>query len=75
MLIQGAEDDLIVPAFLQREQARALPSADVYMFHTGGHFFPVTRIEEFVGVLNRFADRLASPLPAGGERPSREATG
>jgi aminoacrylate hydrolase len=66
MLIQGAEDDLIVPAFLQREQARALPSADLYMFRTGGHFFPVTRVEEFVGVLTRFAASL-SPLPLAGE--------
>jgi aminoacrylate hydrolase len=63
MLIQGAEDDLIVPAFLQREQARALPSAEVYMFRTGGHFFPVTRVEEFVGVLERFAEGVSSPLP------------
>jgi aminoacrylate hydrolase len=66
MLIQGAEDDLIVPAFLQREQARALPSAELYMFRTGGHFFPVTRVEEFVGVLTRFAASL-SPLPLAGE--------
>jgi len=66
MLIQGAEDDLIVPAFLQREQARALPSAELYMFRTGGHFFPVTRVEEFVGVLTRFAASL-SLLPLAGE--------
>jgi aminoacrylate hydrolase len=61
ILVQGADDDLIVPAFLQREQARALPSAEVYMFRTGGHFFPVTRIEEFVGVLERFADGIPTP--------------
>jgi aminoacrylate hydrolase len=58
VLIQGAEDDLIVPAFLQREQARAFPGAKVHMFRTGGHFFPVTRIEEFVVVLERFAARV-----------------
>ncbi|MFL5168756.1 MAG: alpha/beta fold hydrolase, partial [Microvirga sp.] len=58
ILIQGAEDDLIVPAFLQREQARAFPGAKVHMFRTGGHFFPVTRVEEFVGVLARFAEGL-----------------
>lgn len=60
-LIQGAEDDLIVPAFLQREQARALPSAELYMFRTGGHFFPVTRADEFVAVVRRFADAVAAP--------------
>jgi aminoacrylate hydrolase len=59
VLIQGAEDDLIVPAFLQREQARALPAAEVYFFRTGGHFFPVTRVEEFVAVLEGFADRVS----------------
>jgi aminoacrylate hydrolase len=60
VLIQGAEDDLIVPAFLQREQARAFPSAEVHVFRTGGHFFPVTRIEEFVAVLTGFADRIGA---------------
>ena len=58
VLVQGAEDDLIVPAFLQREQARALPSAAVHFFRTGGHFFPVTRPEEFVAVLEGFAGRI-----------------
>jgi aminoacrylate hydrolase len=58
VLIQGAEDDLIVPAFLQREQARAFPGATVHFFRTGGHFFPVTRVEEFVEVLERFAARV-----------------
>ena len=60
VLVQGAEDDLIVPAFLQREQARALPQAEVHFFRTGGHFFPVTRVEEFVAVLERFVDRLGA---------------
>lgn len=46
-LIVGAEDDLIVPAFLQRELAAALPRAERYMFSSGGHFFPVTQAEEF----------------------------
>jgi aminoacrylate hydrolase len=58
ILIQGAEDDLIVPAFLQRELARALPRAETYFFATGGHFFPVTRIDEFAATLTRFADAL-----------------
>jgi aminoacrylate hydrolase len=57
-LIQGAADDLIVPAFLQRELARALPRAEAHFFATGGHFFPVTRIEEFAATLTRFADAL-----------------
>ncbi|HEX8166338.1 MAG TPA: alpha/beta hydrolase [Beijerinckiaceae bacterium] len=72
VLIQGAEDDLIVPAFLQREQARALPRAEVHMFRTGGHFFPVTRAEEFVAVLEGFARKIAL-LPAGGVEPAQPA--
>lgn len=55
-LIQGAEDDLIVPAFLQRELARVLTRADTHFFRTGGHFFPVTRAEEFVATLTRWTD-------------------
>src|SRR3954464_322109 len=39
ILIQGAEDDLIVPAFLQRELAGALPRAEFHFFATGGPFF------------------------------------
>jgi pimeloyl-ACP methyl ester carboxylesterase len=57
-LIQGAEDDLIVPAFLQRELARALPRAETYFFQNGGHFFPITRTDEFVATLTRWAAAL-----------------
>lgn len=56
-LILGAEDDLIVPAFLQRELARALPRAETHFFQRGGHFFPITRTEEFVGVMVGCAER------------------
>jgi aminoacrylate hydrolase len=56
-LIQGAEDDQIVPAFLQRELAGVLTRADVYFFKTGGHMFPVTRTEEFVTTLIAWADK------------------
>ena len=56
-LIQGAEDDLIVPAFLQRELARALPRAETYFFKNGGHFFPITRTQEFVDLLIRWVDK------------------
>ena len=39
-LIQGADDDLIVPAFLQRELARALPRAATHVFRERRPFFP-----------------------------------
>lgn len=51
VLIQGAEDDLIVPAFLQRELAELMPSAKLRILPSGGHFFPVTRATKFVEML------------------------
>lgn len=50
-LIQGAEDDLIVPAFLQRELAGLMRKAELHILPSGGHFFPVTRMPEFVDML------------------------
>ena len=69
MLIQGAEDDLIVPAFLQREQARAFPRAEVYLFRTGGHFFPVTRTRSSLRCWSGSPPASAEcpPSPAGRE--------
>jgi aminoacrylate hydrolase len=45
-MIQGAEDDLIVPAFLQRELSGLMPRAQLAMLPSGGHFFPVSRSQE-----------------------------
>src|SRR5215213_6064913 len=69
VLIQGAEDDLIVPAFLQREQARAFPGAKVHMFRTGGHFFPVTRTRSSLRCWSGSPPASAEcpPSPAGRE--------
>jgi len=69
VLIQGAEDDLIVPAFLQREQARAFPGATVHMFRTGGHFFPVTRTRSSLRCWSGSPPASAEcpPSPAGRE--------
>lgn len=50
-LIQGAEDDLIVPAFLQRELAGLMPGARLDMLACGGHFFPLTRSTQVVKAL------------------------
>lgn len=50
-LIQGAEDDLIVPAFLQRELAQLMPHAKLHLLASGGHFFPLTRTPAFVETL------------------------
>jgi aminoacrylate hydrolase len=58
MLIQGAEDDLIVPAFLQRELHGLLPQAELAMMTTGGHFFPTTRPSAFTDSILKFSKTI-----------------
>lgn len=55
ILVQGAEDDLIVPAFLQRELHTLLPKAELAMLASGGHFFPTTRPSAFIDSIKGFA--------------------
>jgi aminoacrylate hydrolase len=55
VMIQGAEDDLIVPAFLQRELHTLLPNAELAMLASGGHFFPTTRPSAFIESVQGFA--------------------
>jgi aminoacrylate hydrolase len=50
-IVIGAEDDQVVPPYLQRELAAALPGARMAMLARGGHFFPISRLEEFMGIL------------------------
>jgi aminoacrylate hydrolase len=58
-LVMGARDDVIVPAFLQDELAAYLPQdRQVVMYPDGGHFFPVTRTEDFLRDLVAFANAL-----------------
>lgn len=54
-MVQGAEDDLIVPAFLNRELAALIAHAELQMFPTGGHMYPITRTEAFVAAVTKFA--------------------
>ena len=58
-IIVGAEDDLIVPAFLQRELLQAFPGARSHFFPNGGHFFPITQAEGFLRLVSDFAERIA----------------
>lgn len=51
-LVQGASDDLIVPAFLQDQLAASIGHARQLTFATGGHFFPISRTAEFVSTLD-----------------------
>ncbi|NNM74561.1 alpha/beta fold hydrolase [Enterovirga aerilata] len=59
-LVLGAADDVIVPAFLQEELAAALPGRpQAITYPDGGHFFPVTRADQFARDVAVFARGLA----------------
>jgi aminoacrylate hydrolase len=60
VLVQGAEDDLIVPAFLNRELAGLIKHAQIQMFPSGGHMYPITRSPEFVAALTSFAKQVTA---------------
>ena len=50
-LILGAEDDMVVPAYLQEELAATLEHSELRLFEHGGHFFPRTRADETATVI------------------------
>lgn len=51
VLILGARDDVLVPAFLQESLGKLISQADIHIFSHGAHFFPVTRTEAFFQTL------------------------
>lgn len=51
-LVVGAEDDQIVPAFMQRDLAGRIAGAALRLLPSGGHFFTVTRRQDFVGIVD-----------------------
>lgn len=53
-LILGAYDDMIVPPFLQEELSARLPLSQIRMLKNGGHFFPVSRSDDFVDEVSRW---------------------
>lgn len=58
VLVNGAEDDQIVPAYLQRDLAAAIPGARLHMLSGGNHFYPITRTSEFTAALVPWLARL-----------------
>jgi aminoacrylate hydrolase len=58
ILVLGARDDMIVPAFLQEELAAALPGSRKTMLDTGGHFFPVARPDAFTANVAEWVGEL-----------------
>jgi aminoacrylate hydrolase len=59
-LVIGAEDDQIVPAFMQRDLASLIPGAELRLLPSGAHFFPVTRTEAFTAAVESWLGRLTS---------------
>ncbi|MBU2531764.1 MAG: alpha/beta hydrolase [Alphaproteobacteria bacterium] len=57
-LILGAADDMIVPAYLQRELAALLANPALHMFDHGGHFYPVTRPADTAATLRRWLSTI-----------------
>lgn len=58
LLVLGARDDLIVPAFLQEELAAALPSPTLILLDSGGHFFPNSRPDAFTAKVAEWVKML-----------------
>jgi pimeloyl-ACP methyl ester carboxylesterase len=51
-LVLGTEDDMIVPAFLQRDLAEQIPDANLQLLATGGHFYPLSRADAFAALVS-----------------------
>ena len=58
ILVLGARDDMVVPAFLQEDLAAALPGCAKTMLDSGGHLFPVSRPDAFTATVADWIGRL-----------------
>ena len=57
-LVLGAEDDMIVPAYLQEELVALLGNYQLHMFDKGGHFYPITRSSETADAMRAWMGQL-----------------
>ncbi|MCJ0764039.1 alpha/beta fold hydrolase [Variovorax terrae] len=53
-LVLGARDDLVMPIWFARDAARAIRGARLVELDGGGHLFPETRTDEFLGAVLPF---------------------
>ena len=53
-LVLGARDDAIIPSPLQQDLYAALPNARLEVLDAGGHFFPITRMQETLTRIDQF---------------------
>jgi aminoacrylate hydrolase len=47
VLVVGAEDDVLIPAYYAEELGRLIPGAEIKIFPRGGHFLNQVRAREF----------------------------
>lgn len=59
-IVIGAEDDQVVPAYLQRELAAGILGAKLTMLPGGSHFFPVSRRDAFSDLLRTWLTEMAA---------------
>jgi len=59
VLVLGARDDMVVPAFLQEELAAALPGCGKTMLDSGGHLFPASRPDAFTSTVADWIGRFS----------------
>ncbi|PZU93641.1 MAG: alpha/beta hydrolase [Chelatococcus sp.] len=58
VLVLGARDDMVVPAFHQEALASALPGCRKAIMETGGHLFPVSRPDIFTATVAEWVGAL-----------------
>lgn len=61
-LVLGAADDQLTPAGFQRELTTRIPGAELHIFDSGGHFFPILQAAAYNERIKRFL--LAAPRDA-----------
>ena len=57
-LILGAQDDLMIPGFLQQTLSTLIPGSSMHIFNHGGHFFPLTRTSAFLQIMINWLSEL-----------------
>ena len=54
VIVIGAKNDFVCPAYYSRQIADAIPGAEFKLYEDGGHFFYLVHVEEFNDDIRRF---------------------
>jgi aminoacrylate hydrolase len=63
-LIVGSDDDAVTPGYHSEALARAIPTAELKMFHSGGHCIPQVLARDFNQAVLRFLHAHTAPEAA-----------